>query len=75
MGVVPHRLPGGNPVQILLVLTNTDSNLITMNAYIFITLNQSMIFLSDNMIIEQLKKSKVNIFFSSYMTSCNRKVC
>ena len=72
MGVVPHRLPGGTPVS---NPTGIDRDSYTNNneLLIFYNLEPEYDFSSDNMIIEQLKKSKVNIFFSSYMTPAIEK--
>ena len=67
MGIVPHRLPGGHNTEISKkndneLISDTDELLIIYN------LEPEYDFSDDNLIIEKLKKSKFNIFFSSYIT-------
>ena len=67
MGIVPHRLPGGVNAEISEkneneLISDTDELLIIYN------LEPEYDFSDDNLIIEKLKNSKFNIFFSSYIT-------
>ena len=71
MGLVPHRLPGGKKVNHSSKnydFINEDDDLL-----IIYNLEPEYDFSDDNKIIEKLKKSKVNIFFSSYLTESIRK--
>ena len=73
MGIVPHRLPGGvaidksDKASKYELLTDTDDLLVIYN------LEPEYDFSDDNLILEKLKKSKANIFFSSYMTDSIKK--
>ena len=73
MGIVPHRLPGGIPIDY------PDQN----NSYDLLTDNDELVmiynlepeydFSDDNKIMEKLKNSKANVFFSSYITESIKK--
>ena len=72
MGIVPHRPSGGHNTKISKkndneLISDTDELLIIYN------LEPEYDFSDDNLIIEKLKKSKFNIFFSSYITESIRK--
>ena len=72
MGLVPHRLPGGVSVDDFNdneyeLLEKQDDLLIIYN------LEPEYDFSNDIRIIDRLKKSKSNIFFSSYMTEAIQK--
>ena len=72
MGIVPHRLPGGIDVnskenKIFSVENQNEDLLIIYN------LEPEYDFSDDNNIIDRLKKSKCNIFFSSYITDAIEK--
>ena len=72
MGIIPHRLPGGIDI-------NSDENKIykpenlSDDLLIIYNLEPEYDFSDDNNIIEKLKKSKCNIFFSSYITDAIEK--
>jgi len=72
MGVVPHRLPGGIKIDKFLqkeyVSSYAENDLL-----IIYNLEPEYDFSNDTEIIDRLKKSKFNIFFSSYMTSSIEK--
>ena len=67
MGVVPHRLPGGIEIeefdQTAYLSSYPENELL-----IIYNLEPEYDFSNDTEIIDRLKKSKFNIFFSSYMT-------
>ena len=71
MGILPHRLPGGVSIDdqddSYELLSDKDDLLIIYN------LEPEYDFSDDNRIIDKLKESKVNIFFSSYMTESIKK--
>ncbi len=71
MGILPHRLPGGVSIDdhddSYELLSNKDDLLILYN------LEPEYDFSDDNRIVDKLKESKVNIFFSSYMTESIKK--
>ncbi len=71
MGILPHRLPGGVSIDgqenSYELLSDKDDLLIIYN------LEPEYDFSDDNKIIDRLKDSKVNIFFSSYMTESIKK--
>lgn len=71
MGILPHRLPGGVSIDgqenSYELLSDKDDLLIIYN------LEPEYDFSDDNRIIDKLKESKVNIFFSSYMTESIEK--
>ena len=72
MGIIPHRLPGGISIK---EKSNKNYNLITDHDELIIIYNlePEYDFSDDNKIIERLKKSKTNIFFSSYLTESINK--
>ena len=71
MGILPHRLPGGVSIDgqedSYELLSDKDDLLIIYN------LEPEYDFSDDNRIMDKLKESKVNIFFSSYMTESIKK--
>ena len=73
MGIVPHRLPGGISIDYpdqdnnYDLLTDKDELVVVYN------LEPEYDFSDDNRIMEKLKKSDINIFFSSYMTESIKK--
>ena len=72
MGIVPHRLPGGIDVnsKVNKILSTTEGN---DDLLIIYNLEPEYDFSNDNNIIDRLKKSKCNIFFSSYITDSIEK--
>tara|TARA_Y100000768_G_scaffold88699_1_gene63701 strand:- start:4081 stop:6321 length:2241 start_codon:yes stop_codon:yes gene_type:complete len=72
MGIVPHRYPGGEEIdrhdKRLLSSENQNEDLL-----IIYNLEPEYDFSNDNNIIERLKNSKCNIFFSSYITDSIEK--
>ena len=71
MGILPHRLPGGVSIDgqedRYELLSDNDDLLIIYN------LEPEYDFSDDNRIMDKLNESKVNIFFSSYMTESIKK--
>ena len=70
MGIIPHRLPGGIEIdsrENKIYKSENEDLLIIYN------LEPEYDFSNDNNIIEKLKKSKCNIFFSSYITDAIEK--
>ncbi len=71
MGILPHRLPGGVTIKgqehSYELLSEKDDLLIIYN------LEPEYDFSDDNRIVDKLKESKANIFFSSYMTESIKK--
>ena len=67
MGIVPHRLPGGIEAE---EFKNTAylSSYPKNDLLIIYNLEPEYDFSNDTEIIDRLKKSKFNVFFSSYMT-------
>jgi NADH-quinone oxidoreductase subunit G len=72
MGVVPHRLPGGIQIEEF-KQTAYHSSYPENNLLIIYNLEPEYDFSNDTEIIDRLKKSKFNIFFSSYMTDSINK--
>ena len=72
MGIVPHRLPGGidinNEENKMCKDENKNEELL-----IIYNLEPEYDFSDDNNIIDRLKNSKCNIFFSSYITDAIEK--
>ena len=72
MGVVPHRLPGGEKIeefnQKTYLSPYSENDLL-----IIYNLEPEYDFSNDTEIINRLKKSKFNVFFSSYMTDSINK--
>ncbi len=68
MGIVPHRLPGGESSDY--AMTSSKYNILSENNELMIIYNlePEYDFSNDHKIIELLKKSKKNIFFSTYLT-------
>ena len=67
MGIIPHRLPGGertNEFKQKPYVSSYSAN----DLMIIYNLEPEYDFSNDSEIIKKLKKSKFNIFFSSYMT-------
>ena len=70
MGIIPHRLPGGIDIdskENKICKSENEDLLIIYN------LEPEYDFSNDNNIIDKLKKSKCNIFFSSYITDAIEK--
>jgi NADH dehydrogenase/NADH:ubiquinone oxidoreductase subunit G len=72
MGVVPHRLPGGKEIEEFKQTTYLSSYP-ENDLLIIYNLEPEYDFSNDTEIIDRLKKSKFNIFFSSYMTDSINK--
>jgi len=72
MGVVPHRLPGGIEIE-KFKQTAYLSSYPKNDLLIIYNLEPEYDFSNDTEIIDRLKKSKFNIFFSSYMTDSINK--
>ena len=72
MGVVPHRLPGGIEIEEF-KQTSYLSSYPENDLLIIYNLEPEYDFSNDTEIIDRLKKSKFNIFFSSYMTDSINK--
>ena len=72
MGVIPHRFSGGkdSPVK---GYSYTEAINKEIDALIIYNLEPEYDFFDDNKILSALKKSKLNIFFSSFMTSSIEK--
>ena len=72
MGIVPHRLPGGIAIeefeQTAYLSSYPENDLL-----IIYNLEPEYDFSNDTEIIDRLKKSKFNVFFSSYMTDSINK--
>ena len=73
MGILPHRLPGGTPAENTKV--EKDYNIIDKNDDLLVIYNlePEYDFSDDNKIIERLKSSKKNVFFSTYITESIEK--
>ena len=73
MGILPHRLPGGTPIENTKV--EKDYNIIDKNDDLLVIYNlePEYDFSDDNKIIERLKSSKKNVFFSTYITESIEK--
>ena len=72
MGIIPHRLPGGvkrDEFKHKKYISSYSGN----DLLIIYNLEPEYDFSNDTEIIDKLKKSKFNIFFSSYMTSSIEK--
>jgi NADH dehydrogenase/NADH:ubiquinone oxidoreductase subunit G len=72
MGIIPHRLPGGvkrDEFKHKEYISSYSGN----DLLIIYNLEPEYDFSNDTEIIDKLKKSKFNIFFSSYMTSAIEK--
>jgi NADH dehydrogenase/NADH:ubiquinone oxidoreductase subunit G len=72
MGVVPHRLPGGIEIEEFKQAAY-PSSYPKNDLLIIYNLEPEYDFSNDAEIIDRLKKSKFNIFFSSYMTDSINK--
>ena len=70
MGVLPHRLPGGVSIDDMITAMSYEDK---DDLLILYNLEPEYDFSDDNRIIDKLKESKVNIFFSSYMTGSIKK--
>jgi len=73
MGIVPHRLPGGAAINKTDKSSNYELLSDTDDLLVIYNLEPEYDFSDDNKILEKLKKSKANIFFSSYMTESIKK--
>lgn len=72
MGIVPHRLPGGIEYE-KYKNNHYESSYPSNDLYIVYNLEPEYDFSNDIEILDKLKKSKFNIFFSSYITDAIEK--
>lgn len=72
MGIVPHRLPGGIDYD-KCINANYESSFPSNDIFIVYNLEPEYDFSNDIEILDKLKKSKFNIFFSSYITDAIEK--
>lgn len=72
MGIVPHRLPGGVNIESS-GMSFSKSIKDDSDCMIVYNLEPEFDFFNDNEIITSLKKSKLNVFFSSFMTKSIEK--
>ena len=72
MGIVPHRLPGGIQYD-KYKEKNYESAYPSNDMFIVYNLEPEYDFSNDIEILDKLKKSKYNIFFSSYITDAIEK--
>tara|TARA_B100000035_G_scaffold213734_1_gene183167 strand:+ start:8299 stop:10539 length:2241 start_codon:yes stop_codon:yes gene_type:complete len=73
MGIVPHRLPGGTTIDKFNKSSNYELLSDSENLIVIYNLEPEYDFSDDNKILEKLKNSDVNIFFSSYITESIEK--